>query len=66
MTNVLPGTKKFPEVCDPVSVTTDHVEYFGYVDDIDFDMRHPQICVEFYPGCRRWFDFSEVTQVTHR
>lgn len=52
---------RVPEVHDLVSVTDKHVEYYGYVDDIDFDVRCPQICVEFYPGCRHWFDWNEVT-----
>lgn len=51
--------KKWPEVCDFVSVEVKGVLYYGYVDDIDFDLRDPRICVEFYPGCRNWFSFGE-------
>lgn len=52
--------KRFPEVHDFVYVTIDHVEYYGYIDHIDFDMRTGYIRVEFFPGCRRDFDFDEV------
>jgi hypothetical protein len=54
---------RFPEVCDFVAVTVDYVEYYGYVDDVDFDLRHPSVVVEFFPGCRQRFDFSEITFV---
>lgn len=54
---------RFPEPHDLVSVTEGHIEYFGYVDDVDHDFRAPRVNVEFYPGNRRWFDLSEVRLV---
>ncbi len=54
---------RFPEPQDLVSVTERHVEYFGYVDAMDYDLRAPRVNVEFFPGCRRWFDLSEVRLV---
>ncbi len=55
--------KRFPEPSDLVSVVSDRVEYFGYVDDMDYDLRDPRVCVEFFPGQRKWFDLSEVRLV---
>lgn len=54
---------RFPEPHDLVSVTERQVEYFGYVDAVDYDLRCPRVQVEFLPGICRWFDLSEVTRV---
>ena len=48
-----------PEEFDLVAVTIKHVDYYGYISEIDWDMRQPRICVEFYPGNESWFDFNE-------
>ena len=50
-------TKRFPEIHDLVSVTVNSVEYYGYIDDIDFDLRCPTVMVEFFPGSRKCFEF---------
>lgn len=55
---------RFPEECDLVAVTEKQVDYYGYVTEIDFDMRDPRIRVEFYPGEELWFDFAQVRLVT--
>lgn len=57
--------EKFPEICDLVAVTFKNVDYYGYVDEIDFDLRHPRILVEFFPGQGKWFDFSEIRYVEY-
>ncbi len=54
---------RFPEEADLVSVTVKSVEYYGYVDAVDHDMRCPRVRVEFFPGNASWFDFGEVTMV---
>lgn len=54
------GPNRFPEVPDLVAITENQVDYYGYVDAVDYDMRAPRVCVEFLPGCRRWFDLTEV------
>ncbi|QIG70803.1 hypothetical protein EVB91_252 [Rhizobium phage RHph_I1_18] len=59
---------KFPyEICDLVAVTVDKVDYYGYVDDIKFDLKvippTITITVEFFPGCRKQFDFSEIRPI---
>ena len=51
---------RFPEMHDLVRVRVKGVDYFGYVDDIDFDMRNPRVCVEFYQYTRLWVDMSEI------
>lgn len=56
---------RFPEYCDLVSVTEDNVEYYGYIDDIDYDFRDPRFSVEFYPGTRLWFGLNEITLVEY-
>lgn len=52
--------KRFPEYCDLVSVTEKQVEYYGYIDGIDYDFRNPRFCVEFFPGHRLWFGLDEI------
>lgn len=52
-----------PEIHDLVSVTHKGCDYYGYIYDIDWDMRSPAIKVEFWPGESSWFEFSEVTLV---
>lgn len=56
-------TSRFPEETDFVSVTIKHVDYYGYVDAIDFDLRDPRIRVEFHPGYCLWFGMDEITRV---
>lgn len=51
---------KIPEEHDLVSVTVKHVEYYGYISKIDWDMRCPSIIVEFFPGYEIEFDFNDV------
>jgi hypothetical protein len=51
---------RWPEPHDFVAIDIKGVEYYGYVDDIDFDLRHPSVTVEFYPGCRREYDLAEI------
>jgi hypothetical protein len=55
---------RFPELYDLVAVTKDHTEYFGYVSDIDYDLRAPRIQVEFFYRTSVWFDLSEVRFAT--
>lgn len=52
-------TTRYPEVHDMVEVIYKHVPYYGYVVDIDFDMRCPTMLVEFFPGCSMNFDFAD-------
>ena len=59
------ASKGFPEIHDLASITIKQIEYYGYVDEIDFDMRDPRICLEFHPGCRVWYDFAEVRLVNY-
>ena len=58
---------RFPEYCDLVAVINrkEQVEYYGYVIDIDYDMRHPAIKVEFWQGCSQWFDFADIKMVKY-
>lgn len=56
---------KVPEVCDLVSITHKGVEYYGYIDDISFDMRDPGVKVEFFPGCSNWYGFDEIKHVEY-
>lgn len=51
---------RFPEPHDLVSVTERQVEYFGYVDAIDYDLRDPRVSIEFFPGYRQWFSINEI------
>jgi hypothetical protein len=53
--------KRFPEIVDLVAVTNKHVEYYGYIDDIDYDFRNPRFLVEFFPGQSLWFGLDEIT-----
>lgn len=57
-------TKSQPlEVADLVCVTVDHVEYYGYIEDVDYEVL---LCrVEFFPGCTRNFDISEVERIEY-
>lgn len=57
--------KRFPEVYDLVAITIKQVDYYGYVDNIDYDMRDPRIKVEFYPGHASWFRFDECRLVEY-
>lgn len=57
------GAKRFPEEHDLVQVTLKGVEYYGYVDKVDYDLRCPGVYVEFFPGSRSWFDLGDVTMV---
>jgi len=59
------GEVRFPEYCDLVAVTIKGMEYYGYVDAVDYDMRHPRIKVEFYPGCSSWFDFPDIKRMKY-
>lgn len=52
--------KRFPEVNDFVAVTERQVEYYGFIDAIDYDLRGPRVCVEFFADHRRWFDLTEI------
>lgn len=58
---------RFPKECDLVAVMhhKERVEFYGYVIDIDYDMRHPAIKVEFWPGYSSWFEFAEVKMVKY-
>lgn len=58
-------TKRFPEEQDLVSVTIKGVEYYGYVDKVDYDLRCPGVRVEFFPSNVRWFDMGDVTMVRY-
>lgn len=57
--------KRFPELYDLVSVSAKSVEYYGYIDDIEYDLRCPRVCIEFYPGNSQWFDMSEVKMMNY-
>lgn len=59
--------KRFPEYCDFVAVTNkkEQVEFYGYVIDVDYDLRHPSVKVEFWPGCSSWFDFADIKFVEY-
>lgn len=59
------GAKRFPEETDLVSVTIKGVEYYGYVDKVDYDLRSPGVRVEFLPGTASWFDMGEVMMVRY-
>jgi hypothetical protein len=59
------GEARFPEESDLVSVTVKGVEYYGYVDKVEYDLRCPGVYVEFFPGRPLWFDLSDVTIVEH-
>lgn len=52
--------QRFPEMHDLVSITEKSVEYYGYIDDIDFDVRNLSVCIEFFPGSRKWFDMKDI------
>uniref|UniRef100_A0AAU8HYW2 KTSC domain-containing protein n=1 Tax=Rhizobium phage IG49 TaxID=3129228 RepID=A0AAU8HYW2_9CAUD len=54
---------QIPEVHDLVSVTVDHVEYYGYVSSLDLDVRFLTARVEFYPGYERTFDLKDIKLV---
>jgi hypothetical protein len=53
----------WPEVHDLVAVTIKQVDYYGYVEHINYDVRDLYILVEFYPGCSRQFEPAEVRLV---
>jgi hypothetical protein len=57
--------KRWPEECDLMAVTIKQVEYYGYVDAIDFDIRQPMLKIEFAPGHSQWFDMSECKFVEY-
>lgn len=50
---------RYPEPHDMVEVMHESVPYYGYVVYVDFDMRNPTINIEFFPGCRKNFDFAD-------
>lgn len=55
---------RFPEIHDLVAVTVGCLDYFGYVSDIDYDMRDPRLKVEFEPNSNgKWFVFADCRLV---
>lgn len=52
--------KRWPQEFDFVAVTVKQVDYYGYIDQIEYDMRNPRVKVEFYPGFIMWFDMEEI------
>ena len=54
-----------PKMHDLVAITIKQVEYYGYVDDIDYDVRSLMACIEFAPSHREWFDLSEIKRVEY-
>lgn len=57
------ANERFPEMHDLVAVMhpKERVDFYGYVYDIDYDLRNPRVAVEFWPGEHTWFDMGEVT-----
>ncbi len=53
--------ERFPEIFDMVRVTIGYAEYYGFIIDIDYDMRDPTVRVEFYRGCEDNFSFKDIT-----
>lgn len=57
--------ERFPEVHDLVAVNIKGVDYYGYICDIDYDLRSPSVGVEFFPGGIAYtrFDFTDIQMV---
>lgn len=52
------------EETDLVAVTIDQVDYYGYIEQINWDSRDLSVSVQFHPKHKAiWFDMHEARKV---